>query len=1204
MIRASSFSGFLRVSTWLLAFTVLGVPANARADFAENAAIIDQADNLAQQSRVLAEAGNTAAAIAALREALRLHEEKVVPTMPAEIATLYRVDLTEDKLALASLYVTAGEFAEAAALLQAEIAFHEGLGVTDKYAELVPQWRVALQQLQRDALLSRAKQAFELDSADRESEALLVLQEVLPQLDQATDIEQETLASINLLAARIYSRALVYSEAEARFLRALALQEKVYGPTSSELLVCLGELGRLGFARGTPERGAKYLVRAHKIAQTNHDSKLPDTVKDLGVLLWHRGDTAEAITVLQRALVLYGGQSDPQSATGQLSAQLTLGIVQDDAGQFEQAEVTYGNLRQQLAGLIAQEPALVGLQAVFLRRYGVHHLRQGNYAQAEQSLLEAIEITKGFAPADSSAVVQQGCDLGEVYWAAGDLEKSLGPIGRCFDSRESDIARVLATGTEEQKRSFLGSYLVAFQKTMNAQRLGGNDNQKLNRLALTQVLRTKGRVLDAMTTSGVAARASSSTEVRDLMTRLTSVRAHMASLASSGMGSAAQLAHLRDEATNLESKLGEVDAEFRVATRTIDLASVQQQLSPDDVLVEVVQYRPLDAHYRKADPELRYLAYVVHRDGEPRAFDLGPAPVVDAAVEALRGALRRPDQDPGAAAKALHAMVMTPLVSALQGKTHVFLAPDGALNTVPFAALVNEQGFLVDQYDFTYLTSGRELLRFGNQPAAAGPLVVFANPDFGSAEGAVTSGQTKLSKVVFQPLPGTQAEADALHQLFPDAAVRTGGDATEAAVKQVNRPFALHLATHGYFLPTQSLSNLTGPGGEALDTNVANERLALAENPLVRSGLAFAGATGLRGSGGEDGVLTALEASSLDLTGTQLVVLSACQTAEGEVSQGEGVYGLRRALTVAGAEALVMSLWSVDDEATSYLMRGYYRRLREGMGRSAALRDVQRVLANSESTRHPYYWAAFIPSGNPSPLMVPAASASTPEPTSNTSTSDVEPNEEQSSDSSWSDDGDDWPTATPSFSGSLGAVRLSLERRDGQPQIEGIHGYISMDASLISAVWAEDAGNEKRGFAFYDRLGANLGWVTFSGDTMTTLNWEYSLLLGYRAALVGLFAGFRWGSGIVVGDDVTNSGAYFPPAARVELPWFWDSRISAVGYYGSITSRRDVVGVDVRIPLGGPEVWLQTGFSRLEGRTSQNNQAWMIPVSIGFSGED
>jgi CHAT domain-containing protein len=111
-------------------------------------------------------------------------------------------------------------------------------------------------------------------------------------------------------------------------------------------------------------------------------------------------------------------------------------------------------------------------------------------------------------------------------------------------------------------------------------------------------------------------------------------------------------------------------------------------------------------------------------------------------------------------------------------------------------------------------------------------------------------------------------------------------------------------------------------------------------------------------------VLTALEVTGLNLRGTELVVLSACETGLGEVVQGEGVYGLRRAFTLAGAQTQLMSLWKVDDEETKNLMIEYYQRLQNGEGRGEALRQVQLAMLNNSQTEHPYFWASFIPTGN------------------------------------------------------------------------------------------------------------------------------------------------------------------------------------------------------------------------------------------------
>jgi CHAT domain-containing protein len=134
------------------------------------------------------------------------------------------------------------------------------------------------------------------------------------------------------------------------------------------------------------------------------------------------------------------------------------------------------------------------------------------------------------------------------------------------------------------------------------------------------------------------------------------------------------------------------------------------------------------------------------------------------------------------------------------------------------------------------------------------------------------------------------------------------------------------------------------------------------EESLLRSGLALSGANRNK-NGDDDGVLTALEVAGLDLSGTRLVVLSACDTGVGEVKNGEGVQGLRRALVLAGSESQVMSLWPVTDEGAKELMIDYYKALQRGEGRSEGLRQVQLRMLRSEKWRHPFYWAAFIQSG-------------------------------------------------------------------------------------------------------------------------------------------------------------------------------------------------------------------------------------------------
>jgi len=209
--------------------------------------------------------------------------------------------------------------------------------------------------------------------------------------------------------------------------------------------------------------------------------------------------------------------------------------------------------------------------------------------------------------------------------------------------------------------------------------------------------------------------------------------------------------------------------------------------------------------------------------------------------------------------------------------------------------------------------------------------------------------------------------------------------ALERGVKKSRSPRILHLATHGFFLPDaprhvdgehRQLGILGSSGNAGLS------RLAHLENPLLRSGLALAGANTWLArcqlpEDAEDGLLTAEDVTGMDLLGTELVVLSACETGLGEVHVGEGVYGLRRAFVLAGAKTLVMSLWKVPDEETRELMEDFYQRVLQGRPRAEALREAQ--LAMRAKHPDPFCWGAFICQGDVDPLPQHVANSSVEE---------------------------------------------------------------------------------------------------------------------------------------------------------------------------------------------------------------------------------
>jgi CHAT domain-containing protein len=447
---------------------------------------------------------------------------------------------------------------------------------------------------------------------------------------------------------------------------------------------------------------------------------------------------------------------------------------------------------------------------------------------------------------------------------------------------------------------------------------------------------------------------------------------------------------LAEKVEDLEAELSARSAEFRAQTQSVTLAAVRETLPADTILVEFAVLTPWDPRTEKSGAP-RYLAYALSAQGQPKWVDLGEAARIEREVGAWRQSLRENSVDVKQLGRAVDELVMRPVRSSLQSESgqirHLLIASDGALNLIPFAALVDEENrYLIERYTISYLTSGRDLLRLRNpQPSKSAPLVL-ANPLFdgmasaatrgsrnsaSSPSGAGAGGQGKTrsdpARIFFQPLPGTEGEALAIKAVLPEASLLLERQATEAALKRASAPRILHIATHGFFLDDQEEQraesrNIPGNDPRRISDLRLGRWAAQIENPLLRSGLALSGANGGK-NGDDDGLLTALELAGLDLWGTKLVALSACDTGLGEIKNGEGVQGLRRALVLAGSESQVISLWAVPDELAKDVIIPYYKALRRGEGRGAGLRQVQLRMLRSRDRRHPFYWAAFIQSG-------------------------------------------------------------------------------------------------------------------------------------------------------------------------------------------------------------------------------------------------
>ena len=796
----------------------------------------------------------------------------------------------------------------------------------------------------------------------------------------------DTAISLNNLAS-LYASQGRYKEAELLYQKALGIFRRQLGDSHPDTASSLNNLAFLYDSQGRYKEAEPLYQQALGIYRRVLGEDHPDTamsLNNLASLYESQGRYGEAELLYQKALSIYHrilGENHPDTA-GSLNS---LASLYESQGRYGEAEPLYQKalfIRRRLLGEEHPDTAISLNNLAFL------YNSQGRYKEAEPLYQKVLGIFRHVLGEDHPNIAISLNNLAGLYWVKGNLSQAVAHLSQGLEVEEVNLANILVTGSERRKWDYFSTISRTTGGMLSLHLQAATNNRDAAHLALTTLLRRKGRILDA-TSSGLQTLQQNLTPTdQQLLDQLNATRSQLANLIFQGMGDRdpadyrQQVAQLKGQADQLETQLSQRSAEFRIESQPVTIAAVQQQIPADAALVELVRYDPFNAKAIGTEPRWgspRYAAYVLQRQGEPRWVDLGEAEPIDARAADFAAALRSknlPAFEVKAAARELDKVLFAPIQPLLGSARHLLISPDSQLNLIPFAALVDEQDrYRVETYQITYLTAGRDLLKLQlDVPSRQAP-VLLADASFHSpgnpAPTTVASSRSQrasdFSKLSFQTLPGTKQEIEAIAPLLPQATVLTQSQVTENAIKQIKGPQILHVATHGFFLKDAPLVAPADVLVGSLRLESITPAQGTLENPLLRSGLALAGANKLE-SGSEDGILTALEVSGLNLYGTQLVVLSACETGVGEVANGEGVYGLRRALVLAGSRSQVMSLWKVDDTGTKDWMVDYYQKLKQGVGRSAAARQVQLQMLQDPRYQHPYFWAAFIPSGDWRPM--------------------------------------------------------------------------------------------------------------------------------------------------------------------------------------------------------------------------------------------
>jgi CHAT domain-containing protein len=494
------------------------------------------------------------------------------------------------------------------------------------------------------------------------------------------------------------------------------------------------------------------------------------------------------------------------------------------------------------------------------------------------------------------------------------------------------------------------------------------------------VLGAQGRLLDTISKSD-------DIRVREKAKALKDTRIQLSRLFRKSIPQAldntdqSKMANLEKIKNDLEGDLAKLNRAFAVGQEASRITSTKlaKLLPENSVYIDYAHIRRFDFSTGELG-ESHYFVFCIASE-HPESIviiDLGEAELIDKVVtEFLNSPLERKFR--GRKLDSLYTVLLQPFEFFLKGHQKILISPDGPLNLVPFEILGPESGdSLMSRFTVSYLNAGQDVVRFSIPRSSSRKVVLFGNPEFDLGDllqidekkrNSVVSRSSDLPLLHFSKLPGTQAEADSIARLFPveDVQLFTGEEALEERLTSQVSPRYLHLATHGFFLGHQNFiksglpaTNLPKPG--VLGNRPTPVR-SIPENPMPRSGLALAKANTSIRLGGDDGIVCAEKLLGLNLFGTDLVVLSACNTGIGKVQDGEGVFGLKRAFLMSGAKSLVVSLWQVPDEETKDLMTIFYLGLIKGKSKATALADAKMDVASRNP--NPFYWAAFVLIGNP-----------------------------------------------------------------------------------------------------------------------------------------------------------------------------------------------------------------------------------------------
>jgi CHAT domain-containing protein len=626
----------------------------------------------------------------------------------------------------------------------------------------------------------------------------------------------------------------------------------------------------------------------------------------------------------------------------------------------------YAALLNQLALLYIEtkrydqvEPLLKKAQEIFKKRQseqspgyaratadlGVFYRINGRNADAEPLLVKALGIREQVLGSSHPDYVRTQEELAILYWKMQQWDKAYSNYKPVMDKTIDFINKYFPPMSEAEKTKYWDITFPRFQRFYNFALSAASlkpgiteDIYDYQTATKALLLNATNKIKQSILKSGDKALIGDYVLWLDKKETL----ARYYSLSKEELAEQKiDLAAMEAEANKLERALSSRSTDFSsgYSTQKISFKQIRDVLADNEAVVEIIRVRNYDNAFTD---DSKYIALVL-----TKGMQLPKMTVLDNGTQLetryakfYRNAIQQKMEDGYS-----YDQYWARFDGDLQGKKVIYVSPDGAYNQINLNTLKKPAGdFVINHYDVTIVGNSKDLI--ARKSAKAGAVVKTATllgfPEYGGDNIA--------------PLPGTKVEIDGVAKILKTAGYQVSQFtqllASEKNLKSIKSPLLVHIATHGYFMQDGAFG--------VQEENATN-------NPLLRSGLMLANASKTISGAANDvesndnGILTAYEAMNLDLDNTKLIVLSACETGLGDVKNGEGVYGLQRAFLVAGADAMVMSLWKVDDAATQQLMTNFYTNWVKSGNKQKAFKQAQIQLMTKY--KEPYYWGAFVMMG-------------------------------------------------------------------------------------------------------------------------------------------------------------------------------------------------------------------------------------------------